>query len=62
MSNEEQQPLVRVDIPLGGSKKEAFLAFRRWAEKIAAENGKELDPYWYSKYPREEEPPEADAP
>ena len=55
MSNEEQEPLVRVNIPLGGSTKEAFLAFRRWAEKIAAENGKEMDPYWYSKYPKEEE-------
>ena len=62
MSDEEQKPLVRVDIPLGGSKKAAFLAFRRWAEKVVAEQGNTLDPGWYSTYPKEEEPPEEEAP
>ena len=62
MSDEEQKPLVRVDIPLGGSKKAAFLAFRRWAEKVVAEQGNTMDPGWYSTYPKEEEPPEAETP
>ena len=62
MSDAEQKPLVRVDIPLGGSKKAAFLAFRRWAEKVVAEQGNTRDPGWYSTYPKEEEPPEAETP
>ena len=62
MSDEEQKPLVRVDIPTYGSKKAAFLAFRRWAEKVVAEQGNTMDPGWYSTYPKEEEPPEAETP
>lgn len=62
MSDAEQKPLVRVDIPTYGSKKAAFLAFRRWAEKVVAEQGNTMDPGWYSTYPKEEEPPEAATP
>ena len=61
MSDEKQKPLVRVDIPLGGSKKAAFLAFRRWAEKVVAEQGNTMDAGWYSTYPKEE-PPEVETP
>ena len=45
------EPIVRVDIPTHGSARAAFLAFRAWAEQVAASQGKTLDPEWYRDDP-----------
>lgn len=53
------EEVVRVDIPCGGSAKAAFLAFRAWAEQVAASKGRTLGPAWYEDDPENRpKPPE----
>ena len=45
--------IERVDIKCGNTALETFRAFRAWAEKVAAERGKKLDPAWYLDGPED---------
>ncbi len=43
----------RFYIPTQGSALATFRAIRRWAEKVAASQGKTLDPEWYKDGPED---------
>ena len=45
--------IERVDIKAGNTALETFRAFRAWAEKVAAAQGKTLDPAWYRDGPED---------